>query len=90
MMHIYQLGLQLQPQKIDSYQRYAVSRLAINILGNNNAFMVTTNAIIPTYQYVNKLIKTGLHFSNKIIPTRGENTDFIMNFGNTNIVGPKS
>ena len=90
MMHIYQLGLQLQPREIDNYQRYAVSKLAINILGNNNAFIVTKNAIIPTYQYVDKLIKTGLHFSNKAIPSRGENTDFIMSFGNTNIIGPKS
>lgn len=90
MIHMYQLGISPGKTGASAYQRYAVSKLAIDIIGENNIYMVTKDSIIPTYQYVDRLLKTGLRFSNNAIPTRGENTDLIVNFGNTNIIGPKA
>lgn len=88
LMHFYQLGLQDVPN-LDAYQRYAVSRLATQILGENNAYIITNNEIIPTYEYVEKIMNRGLSFVNKKIPARAGN--FVLNdqFGSTNIVGPK-
>lgn len=90
MIHMYQLGISPGKSGALAYQRYAVSKLAIDVIGENNIYMVTKDSIIPTYQYVDRLLKTGLRFSNSAIPTRGENTDLIVNFGNTNIIGPKA
>ena len=87
LLHFYQLGLQNVPN-LDAYQRYAVSRLAIQILGRNNAYIITKNEIIPTYQYVDKLLKKGLYFGNKKIPVKSGDT-LNSNFGSTNILGPK-
>jgi hypothetical protein len=86
-LHFYQLGLQDVPN-IDAYQRYAVSRLATQILGKNNVYIITKNEIIPTYQYVEKLTRKGLYFANKKVPYKNGNS-LSNNFGNTNILGPK-
>lgn len=87
LMHFYQLGLQNVPN-ITTYQRYAVARLAIQIMGQNNAFIITKNEIIPTWQYMEKLMhRGGLYFANNKIPARA-NTDVLNSkFGSTNIVG---
>ena len=91
LLHFYQLGLQNVPGKsLDLYQRYAVSKLALQILGSNNAYIITAHEIIPTYQYIDKMMKrkTGLYFANKKIPVKTGNT-LNSNFGSTNILGPK-
>ena len=87
--HFYQLGLTgLTNGEVDPYQRYAVSKIAIKILGENNVYLVSQKEIIPTYQYIDKIMKKGFFFSNKNIPARtGDN--FNTDFGSTNIMGPK-
>jgi hypothetical protein len=49
--------------------------LVVNILGKNNAFMVSRSGITPTYLYIEKLInnKKYLSFANKEIPKRSKN-----------------
>lgn len=83
--HMYQLGLD---NNIDIYQKYAVSKMITYILGKKNAFMVSRNKIVPTYQYVNKLIKTPLRFSNTDVEHRNSKDALNVNFGSTDIVGP--
>ena len=88
--HFYQLGLSdLSYKEVDPYQRYALSKIAIDIIGTNNAYMITKNEIIPTYQYAEKLLKRGLSFSVKGIPAKS-GSGFNEEFGNTNILGPKA
>ena len=50
--------------------------------------MVSRNEIIPTYRYIDKLLKYPLSFKNKKLPTRGENAPLNVDFGATDIVGP--
>ena len=87
--HFYQLGLTgLTNGEVDPYQRYAVSKIAIKILGENNVYLVSQKEIIPTYQYIDKIMKKGFFFSNKNIPARTGDS-FNTDFGSTNIMGPK-
>lgn len=87
--HFYQLGLTgLTNGEVDPYQRYAVSKIAIKILGENNVYLVSQKEIIPTYQYIDKIMKKGFFFSNKNIPVRTGDS-FNTDFGSTNIMGPK-
>lgn len=83
--HMYQLGIE---NNIDIYQKYAVSKMITYILGKKNVFMVSRNKIIPTYQYVDKLIKTPLRFGNSSVEERNSGDALNTKFGSTNIVGP--
>lgn len=85
--HFYQLGIS---HKLNLYQSYAVSKLVIEILGTNNAFMISRSNIIPTYQYIESLLNKNkyLSFSNKSIGKRSANAPLVVKYGSTNIVGP--
>lgn len=83
--HMYQLGV---GQNETAYQNYAVSKIVTKVLGERNIFMVSRNEIVPTYHYIDKLLKYPLSFKNKKLPARGENAPLNTDFGTTDIVGP--
>lgn len=83
--HMYQLGI---GNNENLYQKYAASKIVNKILGEKNIFMINKHSIIPTYQYVEKLLKYPLSFKNKTLPARQENASLNTTFGTTDIVGP--
>ena len=88
--HFYQIGLTgVNNKHVDPYQRYAISKLITQIIGENNAYLITSKGIEPTYVYIDKIINTGLSFENKKLPEHATGS-YNSDFGTTNIIGPKS
>lgn len=83
--HFFQLGF---GQSQDIYMKYAISKVAKDILGSNNAFMVSRTGIIPMTQYLEDIITNKGLRTNFAFITRGENAPLNTDFGSVNITGP--
>ena len=68
--------------------KYAISKVAKDILGSNNAFMVNRTGIIPMTQYLEDIITNKGLRTNFAFITRGENAPLNTDFGSVNITGP--
>ena len=90
LIHAYQLGFG-PSSNIIAYQKYAISKNLLKIIGKKNVFMASKTGIIPTYQYLDKLIngnkKSLLRFKNNKLPARNIGNSLNENFGTTDIIG---
>jgi hypothetical protein len=90
MFHQYQLG---QQDTVKAYQSYMISKMIINIIGEENAIIAGPGYMIPTYYYIYALMKQGrkktLRFSNVAVPDRDHhsNLNYASEFGTTDIIG---